>query len=57
MKMGGFFCLKPLIYLKLGGVNFAIMLNLVTFAIQFTLSKVWVFGSRGHIGPTLNQKT
>jgi len=38
------------------GLNFARTLISLTFALQFTLFEVWVFGSRDHFGTTLNQK-
>jgi large subunit ribosomal protein L11 len=40
----------------LGGFFLAKCQQILTFAVQFTLFEVWVFGSRDYIGPTLNQK-
>jgi hypothetical protein len=64
MQMGGFFFaqkrLKQPIFLKNREKFPAIYLGKSqskrTFAIQFTVFELWVFGSRGYIGPTLNQK-
>jgi hypothetical protein len=56
MQMGGFFLPKLGYFMKFWTKYLAKSQSNPTFAIQFTLFEVWVFGSRCHIGPTLNQK-
>ena len=56
MQMGGFFLPKMTISSKNLAKYLATSPSNPTFAIQFTVFELWVFGSRGYIGPTLNQK-
>ena len=56
MQMGGFFLPKMGYFRKFHTNYLAKSQSNPTFAIQFTVFELWVFGSRGHIGPTLNQK-
>ena len=56
MQMGGFFLPKWAILANYFTKYLAKSQSNPTFAIQFTVFELWVFGSRCHIGPTLNQK-
>jgi hypothetical protein len=56
MQMGGFFLPKWTILANYLTKYLAKSQSNPTFAIQFTVFELWVFGSRYHIGPTLNQK-
>jgi hypothetical protein len=56
MQMGGFFLLKMPRFKKICTKYLDKSQSNPTFAVQFTVFELWIFGSRCHIGPTLNQK-
>jgi hypothetical protein len=56
MQMGGFFLLKMPRFKKFRTKYLDKSQSNPTFAVQFTVFELWIFGSRCHIGPTLNQK-
>ena len=56
MQMGGFFLPKLGYFRKFWTKYLDKSQSNPTFAVQFTVFELWIFGSRYHIGPTLNQK-
>jgi hypothetical protein len=56
MQMGGFFLPQMGHFWKFWTKYLDKSQSNPTFAVQFTVFELWVFGSRCHIGPTLNQK-